>query len=142
MAFELTRITNGRVLHARIFGAMTDIDNATFDDAVRAELNDHAGLPVHLLLDYSGVERIQTHISPVSDALPAATLAKHPALGLRVAVKTPLLRFVPDFLSSALRPPAQQLGSLNEALAYLTDTDPTLRHKQPHAPVRRWRLPA
>jgi hypothetical protein len=126
MTFELSWLLNGRVLHARVFGAMTDTDNALFDDAVETALNRQASLPVHLLLDYSGVERIQSHISPVGENNPPSKLAKHPLLGLRVAVQNPLLRFVPAFLSSALKPPGQQYASLDGALRYLADADPTL----------------
>jgi len=143
MAFEFSWLLNGRVLHARIFGTMTDTDNTIFDDAVQAALNTQTSLPVHLLLDYSGVERIQSHISPVSEDILPSALAKHPALGLRVAVQTPLLRFVPTFLSSALKPPAQRYDSLDGALDYLYDADPTLGpNHQRQTRVRRWRRPA
>ena len=143
MAFEFSWLLNRRVLHARIFGTMTDTDNATFDDAVQTALNTQSSLPVHLLLDYSGVERIQSHISPVSDENQPSPLARHPGLGLRVAVQTPLLRFIPPFLASALKPPAQQYSSLDGALAYLYDADPTLTPNGQHpARLRRWRRPA
>lgn len=143
MAFELSWLLNGRLLHARIFGTMTDSDNALFDDAVATALDGQTSLPVHLLLDYSGVERIQSEISPVSAGNQPSKLAKHPALGLRVAVQNPLLRFIPPFLSSALKPPGPRYASLCDALGYLYDADPTLMPDSGrHTRARYWSRPA
>ncbi len=126
MSFELTWLLNNRVLVAHVFGTLTDADNATFDDAVRAALNAHRGLPAHLVVDYSDVERIETEISMMSSANQITPLTRHPQLGLRIAITGPLLRFIPTFLASALTPPAQQYSTLDGALAYLHEADPTL----------------
>lgn len=129
---------NHRVLVARIYATLTDTDHATFDEAVATALNTQVGLPIHLVIDYRGIERIETEISPTRVESQSIPLTRHPKLGLRVAVAGPLLRFIPTAVESALTPPAQQYSTMDSALAYLQDADPTIAAQvQP-----RWRRPA
>jgi hypothetical protein len=128
MAFDLSWLYEGRVLYARVFGAITDDDDATFDAAIEEFLGMGTGLFVHLITDYTGVEQIQTHVRPVREALPG-TLAKDPRLGFRVACgaqHNPMLRYLDSLASFALKPCALRFDYLDEALDYLNAVDDTL----------------
>lgn len=135
MAFDLSWLYEGRVLYARIYGAITDADDAAFDAAIQQQLTAGKGLPVHLITDYTAVDRVQTHICPEREPDMTA-LAKDPRLGFRVACgrQNPILRYLHPLVSFALKPCAQRVNNLNDALAYLSELDNTL--PQPRALAR------
>ena len=124
MSFEFEWLFAGRVLVAHVRGRLTDADTVAFDVTIAELLGGQTRPPVHLLIDYSGLECIELEISPTVE--PHAPTAVHPKLGLRAAVGSPMLRFLPVYLQGMLRPPASVYVSREQALDSLRAADPSL----------------
>lgn len=127
MGFEISWLVEGRVLYARMQGVVSNRDDEQFDDAVGVFLNGANGLPVHLITDYSSVERVETVISPTHAV--ESNIARHPALGIRLTSGTqvnPIARYFTPFVSTLLKPGSQRFATRDNALDYLYASDPTL----------------
>jgi hypothetical protein len=131
MCFHFNWLVEGRILAVHVLGRLTDADFSAFDDALETMLSQQTTLPVHVIVDYSRLECIETLVSPTRSQ--NAVTLRHPRLGLRAAVDGPMLRFLPVMTGSALRPPANTFASMDEALEYLYAADPTLTTDDPRS---------
>ena len=137
MPIQLSWHLRGRILLATIDGAISDQDSAAYDEQILTYLRT-AELPVHVTTDFTGLEIIQSEIMPRNTDGDGDALRKHPLIGQIVCVSTNrMLAYLFPFHSWALKPCHARFDTLNDALAYLCEIDPTLPRTQllPRTPL-------
>lgn len=139
MSIELSWYLKGRILYAKVNGAITDEDDASYDARISEYLKEAKDSSVHIVTDFSGLEMLQSDIAPCDTNSDGATLRTHPALGCIVAFggsKNPLLGYLMPFHSYALKPHHERFDTLQNALLHLCNYDATLPRNllltQPH----------
>lgn len=145
MAFNLSWLLHGRIVLASIYGTLTEQDDRTFDAQLSEFVNQTTGLPMHVITDYSRLEKIVTDIRPSQPTPTTAALAQNPALGRMItygAHMNPMTRFLGSMSSYALKPSSYRFSSMEGAVAYLCDVDPTLPHTLLADGNRRYPRPA
>ena len=130
MPIQLSWYLEGRILLATIDGAISDQVSAAYDEDILTYLTD-AELPVHVVTDFSGLEIIQSDITPRNTDGDGDALRKHPRLGEIVCISTNrMLAYLLPFHSWALKPCHARFDALDDALEYLCEIDPTLPRTQ------------
>jgi hypothetical protein len=124
MPSELKWLVESRVIHLRLIGVVT-VDEGRQNNEKAVQMIDSGKPPVHTILVDKEVVKIDASLS---DMVKTMEVYRHPWLKWIVAVgdSTPSTKFLTSILSKLFRVSFHRVATLQEAIDFLKNQDPTI----------------